>query len=425
MKIPLVLLTASILARSLSGAQTRPESPSSADSILGAAVASYYDGNYLRVIDLLQPGPGIPRTAKANYFLGSSFAALNDPQSAVRYLRMAVDSSSGDIAFRFQLAKSLTVLGATGEAGAEYRLILRRDSTFLPALFNLGTLRLDGRDYAGAADLFARGVQLNPRDFLSYYNLGASLVNMGKPDSAVQFLRASLALNLRYGPTLGLLASLYYKRKEYQDAGRLYAMLVAKDSTNADAWERWGYCTEKLGESPWSLHCFLTASRLDTSNSTYCARVGQACFELKKYDSAAAFYLRAAFLEEENPVLFLNAGFSFARMDSLEKALGAFRMSYTAHHIERLGLLYSQMAGIYYTQKRYRRAAGGYLKALQYDPGNTRCVFFLARSQDEMRDSRAAAASYGRFLKRAGNDPGESDIVPYARKRLKELNPGR
>jgi tetratricopeptide (TPR) repeat protein len=426
MNLPGSLLVAFIVAADLLSAQPRPgDSPVLPDSVLQAAVASFYEGAYVRVIDLLQPTGGTLRPAKANYYLGSSFAALNDPQNAIRYLRIAVDSSSGNIPFRFQLAKSLSAYGAAADARAQYNLILAQDSTFLPALFNLGTLCFDARDFVHAADLFTRSVSLNARDYLSYYNLAASLVNLGKSDSAVQFLRASMALNLRFTPCLSLLASLYYKRTEYQDAQRLYGMILSRDSTNADYWARRGYCVEKLGEPKWAVLCFRNAANYDTTNATYYARLGQAYYELNSYDSAAVFYTHAAILEDENPVLYLNAGLSFAKMDSLEKALDAFHRSYVAHHTERLGLLYGQIAGIYYKQKRYRKAEGAYLKTLQYDPGNKRAVFFLAHSQEELRNFPGAAVSYRRFLSLAGRDSTQSDLVPYARKRLRELPAAR
>jgi tetratricopeptide (TPR) repeat protein len=85
---------------------------------------------------------------------------------------------------------------------------------------------------------------------------------------------------------------------------------------------------------------------------------------LKNFDSAAAFYIHAASLEEENPVLYLNAGVSYARIDSLESALDAFHRSYLASHTERLGMLYSQIAGVYYRQKRFRQAEKSYVKGL-------------------------------------------------------------
>jgi cytochrome c-type biogenesis protein CcmH/NrfG len=83
------------------------------------------------------------------------------------------------------------------------------------------------------------------------------------------------------------------------------------------------------------------------------------------------------------------------------------------------------MAGVYYKQKRFRQAEGAYLKALQYDPGNIRDIFFLAHSQEELHDFRGAAASYSRFLMRAGADAAYGDIVPYARKRLRQLPAGK
>jgi tetratricopeptide (TPR) repeat protein len=426
MKLSCFLILVLLVSLDLLFAQPRSgESAVHDDSLLQAAVVSYHEGAYAHAIDLLQPSGAILRPPKANYYLGSSFAALNDPQSAIRYLRMAVDSSARDIPYRFQLAKTLSAYGAAADARAQYLLILEQDSAFLPAIFNLGTLCFDGREFGNAADLFSRGVRLNPRDYLSYYNLAAALVNLGRPDSAMQFLRASLALNLRYVPCMILLASQYYRRKEYQDAERMYAMILARDSVNADCWARRGYCMEKLGEEKRALFCFHNAAKYDTTNATYLARLGQAYFELKDFDSAAVSYTRAALLEEDNPVLSLNAGVSYARMDSLERALEAFHRSYSASHTERLGLLYTQMAGVYYRQKRFRQAEGAYLKALQYDPGNARDIFFLAHSQEELHDFRGAASSYSRFLTHAGSDAAYGDILPYARKRLSQLRAGK
>ena len=426
MKLPFLLLVVPFASAVPLHAQPgRGDSPVSGDSILQAAVAAYNGGAYLHVIDLLQPSGGAPRSPKAHYYLGSSFAALNDPQNAIRYLRAALDSSAGEIQYRFQLAKSLNAYGASAEARAQYRLILAQDSAFLPALSNLGMLSFDAHEYGSAADLFARGIRLNARDYLSYYNLGASLVNLGKPDSAMQFLRAGMALNPRYLPCLSLLASLYYKRKEYQDAGRLYEMMLMRDSTNADFWGRRGYCMEKLGDPERAARSFRNAAKYDTANGTYLARLGQAYFELKMFDSAAASYIRAAALEEENAVLYLNAGLAYASMDSLERALFAFHRSYVASRIERLGFLYGQIGGVKYRQKRFREAEKSYLKALQYDPGNKRAVFFLARSQEETGNFQGAEASYRRFLQIAVGDPAQSDIVPYARKRLRELSAGK
>jgi tetratricopeptide (TPR) repeat protein len=424
MKPQVMLLQVFFLAAELLSARPLWADSPAVDSTLREAIGSYYGGAYAHVIDLLQPSSGTPLPAKAAYYLGSSFAALNDPQSAIRYLRMAVDSPAAEIAWRFQLAKSLSAYGASEDARREYRRVLAADSAFLPALFNLGTMLFDGRDFAGAADLFARAIRFNPRDYLSYYNLAASLVNLGRPDSALQFLRASTALNSRYVPALNLLASLYYKRKEFQDAERLYGMIVARDSANADAWARRGYCLDKLKNPGRAAYCFRSASLLDTANSTYAARLGQSYFELKSYDSAAVAYLHAAGLEEENPVLYLNAGLAYASADSPEQALDAFHRSALASHTERLGLLYGQIAGVYYKEKRFRRAARAYVTALRYDPGNSQAVFFLAHAREELKDSKGAAEAYRRFLALPhGNDPERVHLVSFARKRLTVLSP--
>ena len=112
MNLPGSLIIALLIAVDFLSAQPRSgESAVRADSLLQAAVVSYYEGAYAHVIDLLQPSGGIVRSPKANYYLGSSFAALNDPQNAIRYLRMAVDSSARDIPYRFQFFRRYSTSG--------------------------------------------------------------------------------------------------------------------------------------------------------------------------------------------------------------------------------------------------------------------------------------------------------------------------
>jgi len=275
--------------------------PADADSILRAAQASFYDGAYDRVIAILQSSGASRRTPAADYYLGSAFISLNDPRNALRYLRAAVDSAPAVPCYRFQLARALGISGAGADARAEYCRILQADSAYLPALFNLGTLCFDARDYRSASEFFTRTVRLNPRDYLAYYDLGASLVNLGMSDSAMQFLHASTTLNSRFIPSLTLLASVYYKKRLYDDAARLYGMVNARDSGGAENWARWGNCLEKLQNWKGMARCFRAAAAIDTANASYCALLGQALYEEKQFDSAAAAYLRAGNIDPENP----------------------------------------------------------------------------------------------------------------------------
>ncbi|HUI11397.1 MAG TPA: tetratricopeptide repeat protein [Bacteroidota bacterium] len=122
---------------------------------------------------------------------------------------------------------------------------------------------------------------------------------------------------------------------------------------------------------------------------------------------------------------FLNAGLAYARLDSARSAIAAFRRAYTEYHVERIGFLYSQIAGVQYKMKDFRRAEESYTKALRYDPGNTRDLFFLAHAREEIRKFGPAADAYRQFLKRAGGEPSMKDLAAFARKRLRELHAGK
>ena len=147
----LSIVSAVALCAALSPVPVRSR-PAGPDSLLTAARAAYTDGAYDRVIAILQSSVPARKGAEADYYVGASFAALNDPRNALRYLRAAVDSAPGEISYRFQLAKAFAAAGMPAEARGHYSRLLAADSAFLPALFNLGTLCFDARDYRASVE---------------------------------------------------------------------------------------------------------------------------------------------------------------------------------------------------------------------------------------------------------------------------------
>jgi tetratricopeptide (TPR) repeat protein len=391
------------------------------DSLLARVITLYAECRFKQLIKLVEPEQDVPASPPIYFYLGSSFAALNDVQNAIHFLRKATHGDSLNTGFRFQLAKILTSSGMADEATRHYKIILAQDSLFVAALSQIGVYALDRHNYTEAAKIFGTVIRLNPRDFLGNYYLGASLVTMEKPDSAVRYFAASMSLNPNYTPCLNLLASIYYKRANYEEAYRLYRSASLLEKDNADLWSKKGLCLEKLQRVREAKECFLKAVELDPASPTAYAYLGQCYFELSLIDSAARCYVQASMIDKENPYYYFNAGLAYMRMDSSAKALAAFQRAIAAHEPARVAQVYVQIGAVYFNKANYREAERAYAKALQFDDKNRDALFYTGMTSERLKKHQAAKKAFQTFLRVAGNDSTRAEKILYANKQLKLL----
>jgi tetratricopeptide (TPR) repeat protein len=333
-----------------------------------------------------------------------------------------VDRDSTNPGYRLQLARMFTTAGYSREADAQHHAILRRDPWFLPSLFSLGMSAVDRKQYADAASRFRMIIGKNPRDYLALYQLGHCYASIDSIDSARTFLAASLTLNNRYGPSLELLASLYYRSSDYRQALRLYRTASREYPDRAEYWYHQGLCLEKLEDWHEARNCYRRSIGLDSTSSLAFAHLGQVYFELKRFDSSATAYGQAVRLDEENPVLFLNLGLAYARARQLSKAEQAFKNAISAQDPEQVVKVYNQLGALYFVWERLRDARDAYRRGLLYQPGNLEALFYLAVSLDQLREYTAAANAYRSYLARAGKEQNQMERVKVAKERLKHLN---
>ncbi len=391
------------------------------DSLLVQAVQAYLGARYGQAVALLRSIPFDSLSAAGAYYLGASHAALNDFAPALRALRLATSLAPANTGYRFQLARFLAGGGLVAEARQEYLTILTVDSQFVPALFNLGMIAYEKRDYADAASYFLRVVENNPRDFLALYRLGSCYSNLDSTDLARQYLAASLTLNSTYGPSLALLASLYYRQSDYRQALRLHRIATREYPEQPEYWYNQGLCLEKFEDYIGAVECHRRAIALDSSNSLYFAHLGQVYFDLRRFDSSATAYANAVQLDDENPVLYLNLGLAFARMGALDSAEQAFKKAIAAHDPAQIARVYNQLGALYSMRERFRSARTAYMKALQYEPGNLEALFYYAVTLDRLKEYVGARSAYNKYIARADRDPAQDEKVKLAKQRVEKL----
>lgn len=115
--------------------------------------------------------------------IGSLFAAIPDSTKALPLLRAAVeqDSSLAKDA-SFQIGLLLFTSRDYGAAVPHFRRTLEYDSTFIPAILNLGLCQLQGGEKSGAIETFRRSLAIKADDARTLIWVGQTLLSM-EPDS--------------------------------------------------------------------------------------------------------------------------------------------------------------------------------------------------------------------------------------------------
>ncbi|MEK7347888.1 MAG: tetratricopeptide repeat protein [Candidatus Eisenbacteria bacterium] len=130
---------------------------------------------YVAVADSIEPAEKLK--------IGGLFAAVPDSGKALPLLRAAVeqDSTLAKDA-NFQIGLLLFTSRDWGAAVPYFSATLAYDSTFIPALLNLGLCQLQGGEKSGAIETFRRSLALKPNDARTLIWVGQTLLTM-EPDS--------------------------------------------------------------------------------------------------------------------------------------------------------------------------------------------------------------------------------------------------
>lgn len=396
------------------------------DSLFAQCKKFYYESLYSNAVDVYKNFDINNLSAEELFYLGLSLNNLRRPIDASQYFGRAVQLTPEHNGYRLQLARTLSQLGKTNEAISNYENILSSDSNNVTALYELGLLNFDKKEYGKAIRIFSKLVNLNINDFLSSYYLGYTTLLSSDPklaEQAVTHLEHSVAVNPEYVPAISLLASNKFSSQKYYDAISLYGIARKLRPENADFDFKSGLCYEKLELFRDAAELYSKAVSLDASDATVFDHLGYAQFNLNNFDSAATAYKKALELDN-NPTYYVNLGFCYARMDSAKESLDAFQKALQLMPFDKIGYIYNQIAAVYYSRNNFKESKKNYEEALLYNPENIDAQFYVATINDKMKNYKTAAAAYGKVVALARDDSTQTERIKFSTKRIKEIQKG-
>ncbi len=384
-------------------------------------LAKFSESRYDEAIRIFLASDSANTSARTMFYTGLSYIGMNAYNQGLEFLRKAVAADSLNAGYRFQHAKLLALTGLANEAYDVYQTVTKIDSLFLPAYYQLGLIHQDRKQHEEALTKFRYIIGRNDGDLLAHYSAATSFVALGNNDSAMTYLERCLILNPRYLSAINLLASIKFTKGMFQESRQLYMMASALRPDRGDFVFKTGLTEARLDSHRQAALSFNRAIGLDSTEANYFAHLGQAYYKLGSYDSSLAAYVKAAELDPENPVVFINMAITLTAMDSIDRAKSAYRRAIKAYEPGNIAEVYTKMGAMLYSKRRYRDAAEAYGQALQYTPDDLTALFYLATCYHRLQDARNTRRHFERYLTLAGSDSSQQSRVMVARMILDQL----
>jgi tetratricopeptide (TPR) repeat protein len=135
--------------------------------------------------------------------------------------------------------------GRLAEGKAIYETILEIHPAHAAAAINLGTIRYNERDFAGAEEMYRRATESDPEYALAFFDLGNVLDEQQRLDEAITAYERALKLVPQYADAHYNLALAYERMKEPRKALRHWTAYTQLDPTG-----------------PWASHARTQARRI-------------------------------------------------------------------------------------------------------------------------------------------------------------------
>lgn len=135
-------------------------------------------------------------------------------------LKEQLEMRPGDLDIMLDLAMTQYMEGNAKSALMTYQSILEQDPDNLYALFYMGLIKADMKDYKRAVILLEKVVKANPRlqPRLLYSNLGIAYFNTGNYHKAVQSLQTAAQIGTGSGKVHYYLGLSYMKLGQFENA---------------------------------------------------------------------------------------------------------------------------------------------------------------------------------------------------------------
>ena len=208
----------------------------------------------------------------------------------------AADEVTPEVQQLYAQAKSAQQRGDSAGAIGKYKAMIKLAPHLAAAYNNLGMIYFNSHDYAHAAEVLKRGLELHPDMPTASAMLGMSYFQLGMDDKAEPLLRAAHHANPTDDNVEMLLAHLLINLKKYGDAATFLNNFLERNPKNQEAWYLLGKTYLQLSED-----ALKKVNEIDPNSLVAHEIAGEIDESMHNYDVALVEYKKAIDLDPHQP----------------------------------------------------------------------------------------------------------------------------
>ena len=271
-------------------------------SLLQSARAHHHAGRLVKAEaqyrEILQRSPGHP---DALHLLGMIAFQAGRYDDAARWIERSLERDPAQAVRHFDLGNTYERMQRSDEAMASYRRAIALDPGYADAHFNLGTLFEKGGHADAAAEGYRRALAANPADAEAHGNLANLLHRQGRLAEATGLLQAAVHLAPRHPVYRYNLANVLKDQRHFDAAVETYREVLTLDPRFRPALENLAAVLHFQGNANGVAECCQQLVVLDPGSAAAHCGLGDALYELGRFDVALPSFMRALELDGDQP----------------------------------------------------------------------------------------------------------------------------
>ena len=190
--------------------------------------------------------------------------------------------------------------GNLSQAKDLYRAILTQNPRQAEAIFRLGTIALQVKQYDKAEDFIRKAIKNGPAFAAMYINLGAALRNLKKYDDAIKAYKKALRFGTHDVDAHYNAGRALQDAERYEEAQERYQKALSLSDRDPDIWINLGVVKRQLKDDTAALHAFETAARLNPNLGAAYSNSAALLFDSGFVEIAMVLIDKAIEVEPEN-----------------------------------------------------------------------------------------------------------------------------
>lgn len=273
----------------------------------------------------------------------------------------------GELAAKLEQALKFHQNGDLVSAETFYRTCLEMDPTNELALYFLGLIFLDRKEYSNFIQSAQTLIRYNP-DSEYIFNLAETLYEQKFYSQAIEFFEGAIELNSNESELFHKLGLCYYSSGKKESAVNAYSYAVKLKPNDYKSYYHLGIICAENGMIDNAIIQYSAAIEAKPDFAQALLNLG-VCFDRKNdSDNSLKCYQKAANLNLAHPMLFYNLGNSYFKKENYNKAINSYKKAIELN--PNYAEAYNSIGTALHKEGKLEQAAEYYKKALELNPND-------------------------------------------------------